>query len=96
MTQFRLDDKVVYTGEKLRGDLAGKMGVIIAPIENNSAGYVVDFGNDSYVMGEAVLAPFQGHLRSADDTRQPEKKERKDLQVEKRRGNKRTAEENGE
>jgi hypothetical protein len=96
MRQYQLDDKVVYTGEKLRGDLGGKMGVILAPIEGNEDGFVVDFGSDVYVMSSKVLATFQGHIRSPEDKRQPEKKERKDLQVEKRRGNKRAQDEDSE
>ena len=94
MRQYQLDDKVVYTGEKLRGDLGGKMGVVLSPIEGNSEGYVVDFGSDVYVMSVNVMAPFQGHIRTPEN--KSEKKEKKDLLVEKRRGSKRAQDEDAD
>ena len=86
---FRQGDKVTYVGEKF-SDLNGKLGIICAQIIGNPRGYVVDF-DDSYVMDESKLAPFQGHLKS-----EPEEKKKKEPKVEKRRGGKNRSDDSDE
>lgn len=80
MNAFMIDDKVSYTGEKFRGDLGGKMGLICSVVANNPNSFVVDFGGDSYVISASLLATFQGHLRGSD-----EEKKSKEPRVEQRR-----------
>jgi len=81
MPQYMQGDKVSYVGEKLKGDLAGALGIICAPVVNQEGGYVVDFGRDSYVVHESKLSPFQGQAKAPE-----EQTKKKDVKVEKRRG----------
>jgi hypothetical protein len=56
---FNLDDKVTYVGSRWSKELGGKMGWIVAPVINERNKYVVEFGDESYVMPEGSLAPFK-------------------------------------
>lgn len=88
MNAYMIDDKVSYIGEKFRGDLGGKMGMICSVVRNNPNSFVVDFGGDSYVLSVSLLKPFQGHLRGSE-----EDKKSKEPRVEQRRkGGRRTEE----
>lgn len=83
---FRQGDKVSYVGEKLKGELAGSLGIVCAPVINVEGGLVVDFGKDSIVVHESKLVPFQGHVKT-----QEEDTKKKEVKVEKRRGKRREA-----
>jgi hypothetical protein len=50
-------DKVRYAGRKFARELSGKgkVGEVVAHVQNQPGAYVVDFGDDSYVMGERSL-----------------------------------------
>lgn len=56
---FNLDDKVTYVGNRFSKELGGKMGWIIAPVNNEDHKYVVEFGDDAYVVNESSLTHFK-------------------------------------
>lgn len=51
---FMRFDAVRYTGQKLSGEIGNKIGEVVQRIP--TGGYVVDFGNDSYVIADGNLA----------------------------------------
>lgn len=51
---FMRFDTVRYTGQKLTGEIGNKIGEVVQRIP--TGGYVVDFGNDSYVIADGNLA----------------------------------------
>ena len=56
-------DKVQYCGEKLRGELRGKLGIICAEVQGSKQSYVVDFGDASYIMDECLLEKYKSHSK---------------------------------
>jgi len=54
-------DKVRYSGQKFARELSGKgkVGEVVAHVQNQPGAYVVDFGDDSYVMGERSLTHWR-------------------------------------
>lgn len=50
-------DRVRYRGNKFARELSGKgkVGEVVAHVQNQKGAYVVDFGDDAYVMGEHSL-----------------------------------------
>lgn len=62
-------DKVMYTGEKFRGDIKEKLGEIVSRVEGRPGAYVVEFGDNSYIMGEQS---FRRHRLSAKELNQVE------------------------
>jgi hypothetical protein len=59
--RFQNGDKVQYCGEKLASELSGKLGVVLARVQNVDDELVVDFGNGAYIMDEnRDLTKFQG------------------------------------
>ena len=51
-------DEVQYCGDKLRGELRGKLGTICARVLGSKQSFVVSFGNDAYVMDESLLEKY--------------------------------------
>ena len=61
INRFQQGDKVSYCGGKLASELGGKLGVVLARVQNVQNELVVDFGNGAYIMDEnRDLAKFQG------------------------------------
>ena len=56
---FSRDDRVVYTGSKYAGELGGKIGFVVAPVDRQPGAWVIDFPSDSYVMSERVLEKYR-------------------------------------
>lgn len=88
MAFYMHEDKVSYTGEKFKSEYGGALGIICAPVHNQPGMFVVDFGNDSIVVHESRLAPFQGHLKKDDSDHK-----KKEVKVERRRSRRRESEE---
>ncbi len=63
MDLFRPFDKVTYCGEKFRGELRGKLGIINSRVQNSDTTYVVDFGDQAYIMSDSSLKLFQAKSR---------------------------------
>jgi hypothetical protein len=61
MNKFMVFDKVNYVGEKFRGDLKNRIGVIAARVQLTQDSYVVDYGEDAFVLPGQVLT----HWRAA-------------------------------
>jgi hypothetical protein len=55
MREFLLGDHVRYCGNKFYNELNSKVGIVVGYIQNNSKGYVVEFGDDSYVVSNQVV-----------------------------------------
>ena len=53
------DDRVVYVGSKYASELRGKIGYIIAAIEKEKNGWVVEFGGETYVMPSSKLEKYK-------------------------------------
>lgn len=56
--KYYQDAKVMYVGSRWAKEIGSKMGWVIGQIKNEPGKYVVEFGDESYVMPEGVLAPF--------------------------------------
>jgi hypothetical protein len=81
---YQLGDKVSYVGVKYAGDIGGKMGEIVARVQNAPEEFVVDFGSDTLIVGEKHITKFQGHLKP--NPEHQEEKKAKGPKVEQRRG----------
>lgn len=57
--RYRPFDQVSYSGEKYRSELRGKLGIISGRVDRSETSYVVDFGEDVYVLHESLMSPFQ-------------------------------------
>lgn len=57
--KYMPDDKVQYAGSRFGKELAGAQGWVICEVRNDPGLYVVEFGSDSYLLRDTVLAPFQ-------------------------------------
>lgn len=57
-------DLVTYTGEKFRGDIKDKLGEVVCPVAGDPGKYVVEFGDNSYILGEGS---FRRYYPSAKD-----------------------------
>lgn len=57
--KYMPDDKVQYVGSRFAKELAGGQGWVISDVRNDPGLYVVEFGSDSYLLRDTVLAPFQ-------------------------------------
>lgn len=53
---FMIGDRVSYVGTRFK--LAGKAGIIEARVQNQDDTFVVDFGDDAYVMSGSLLSRF--------------------------------------
>ncbi len=58
MQVFMPDDKVVYVGKTLASEIGAKQGWVIAPVRNEQGAYVVEFGDESFVVSAASLAKY--------------------------------------
>ena len=56
---FNLDDKVTYIGSRFSKELGGKMGFVICPVRKEDHKYVVEFGDEAYVVNESSLTHFK-------------------------------------
>jgi hypothetical protein len=59
---FYQGDKVRYVGQRFAQELHKKKitsGEVCAQVQNQEGAYVVEFGDDSYVMGERSLIPWR-------------------------------------
>lgn len=63
--KYMPDDKVQYVGSKFAKELAGGQGWIISDVRNDPGLYVVEFGSDSYLLRDTVLAPFRAQPKDA-------------------------------
>lgn len=54
-------DRVRYIGRRFAKELSGKgkVGEVCAQVQNQKGAYVVDFGDDSYVMPEGSLERYR-------------------------------------
>lgn len=55
---FMQGDRVRYVGSKLNADVRKSFGEVCSRVLNQKNVYVVDFGDDSYIMPESSLAPY--------------------------------------
>lgn len=62
---FNVDDRVVYVGSRYSKELGGKQGFVISPVMNEEYKYVVEFGDDAYVVNESSLAPFRATAKES-------------------------------
>lgn len=53
---FMPGDRVKYVGSSSSLNLSGKVGEVICGIKNEPSGFVVEFGDDSYVIDGRNLA----------------------------------------
>lgn len=60
------DDRVVYVGSKFAKELGGKIGEVVAKIDGEKDGFVVEFGGDAYVMPGKSLSKYKA--TSKEDT----------------------------
>lgn len=78
LNRFQQGDKVQYCGERLAKDLAGRLGVVHARVQNSEREVVVDFGSDSYILDETThLTRFQGKEGPARTDGNPNQKQDK-------------------
>jgi hypothetical protein len=87
---FMIGDKISYTGhnEKMRARVGGAMGEIYSKVLNEDS-FVCAYGKASYILMASDLERFRGQVKSPNEARQPDKKEKKDRngpQVSRRRG----------
>lgn len=52
---FQRFDRVDYVGSKLTSELHSKVGNIISKVEREKGAYVVEFGDDAFIVSEANL-----------------------------------------
>jgi hypothetical protein len=55
--------------------LAGKLGIIISRVLNCSSEFVIDFGDDTFVMNEQLLTRYNPSLKEKVDTEVRKKKQ---------------------
>lgn len=76
MYMYMAGDKVRYVGNNAKHNLSGKIGEVVAPIQGEPNGFVVDFGDDTYVIDARNLVrhyfapgtePTQNKRRRTDD-----------------------------
>lgn len=48
-------DRVQYHGSKFANQIKHTLGLVVAPVQNQEGTYVVEFGDDSYVMNGSLL-----------------------------------------
>lgn len=56
-------DEVVYTGEKFRQDLKGKVGIVTARVQRMDKRFVIDYGDDAYVFHQDLLDHYKPGTR---------------------------------
>jgi ribonucleotide monophosphatase NagD (HAD superfamily) len=61
LNRFQQGDEVSYVGEKFVGEIAAKVGVVLARVGGSDSEVVVAFGSDAYIVDENVhLARARG------------------------------------
>lgn len=58
---FQVGAEVSYVGTKSAHELGDSKGVVLSRVRNCSTEFVVEFGDDAYVVEERDLAPFRGY-----------------------------------
>lgn len=66
--KFMPFDMVTYCGDKFRSEIKERTGEIVVPVEGNPGAYVVDFGNETYIVSERSLNRYRP---SAKDKAEP-------------------------
>lgn len=61
---FQQGDLVNYVGEKFASEIRSKLGEVVARVKNEPGAYVVDFGDDAYIVGERSLTRFKASNKS--------------------------------